>query len=238
MLPHKDYENVLRINRAAASLKPILQQTLLYLHNTNVEEPSSRLENYHPRVLASAQINETAYRSWNRSHRTIASRVAPIWGPLDRLSLGLIFREIGSRLYQPSMILACSELILESFLTTAAPNSNNSSEHFDEFIDLLKEMIMRNRMEGEDRQDPTMTRQEGEGSPMSQVDHLLLQSKRLMKLFEYAVEVLELSSEFERPFVYTGHDVKKVLVPSPFPFLTPALLSVPVSSSSSKRLIQ
>jgi hypothetical protein len=208
MLPHKDFENVLRINRAAASLKPILQQTLLYLHNS-ITQPSSRLEKYHPGILASTPINEATYRNWNQSRGTVASRVTPVWGPLDRTSLGLILREVGSNLYQPSVILSCSELILESLLMTnlagapadagAAPG--NDAKRFEELIDLLKEMILRNRMKGE-KQDTSFA--------MNQVDQLILQSKRLIELIDFGIQELALSSEFERPFVFTGHDVKKV----------------------------
>lgn len=124
-----------------------------------------------------------------------------MWGPLNRLALGLLFREIGSRLYQPSMILACSELILEYLLTS---EQSDSLEHFDEIIHFL---IRRNRMQEKDQED----------SPTSQFDQLVLQSKRLMALFNFAIQELELSAEFERPFAYTGHDVKKVsLLPSSF----------------------
>jgi hypothetical protein len=194
MLPHRDIDHVLRIQRAASTLKPLLQRALLSLFNQQHQIQPPRVDS---NLLSEVRIDPTDYRHWTLSRGIVATRSTPFWGPLDRLSLGLILRETGPIFYRPAMVLASCELILDTLLNMTNPLC---STH-DRTNDLIRDL--RAEVERQMTQEDTI----GERTILAE---LVSQSKKLMALLEFGIQELGLFPEFERPSPFTGHDVRKV----------------------------
>jgi hypothetical protein len=223
MLPHRDIDHVLCIQRAAATLKPMLQRSLLYLHNHQQTAPPLSLSSPVQTVsslLSTVLIEPRDYHHWTVSPGTVATRSAPFWGPLDRLSLGLLLREAGSTNYRPAMVLACCELILEALLNVTQPLDCA----FDDLIGELRAEI-ESKVTGEER---------AGGETVSRLGALVSQSKRLIDFVNYGIQKLDLFPELERPSPFSGHDVRKVGPETAVrsASLTPPVPSLPPSPSS------
>lgn len=197
MLSHKDTENVQKIHRAAASIKPILERILRCLQHPSQEylSPSS--------LLASVSLEPAVLQNWKHRDGVVANRVIPHWGPIDRLSLGLIIRETGSTFFRPSLVLACAELILEHLLGTDATSDLGTA--YDKLIQELRRILSSGAINEKQAQDSDTMKEK--------LSHLFGQSVLLMGIIDQAINELNLSREFERPFRYNGHDVRKVLLP-------------------------
>lgn len=192
MLSHKDTESVQRIHHAASCIKPLIERILQSFHSDSARQSDTDS----PSLLATVPLTHVVCDNWKRTIAMVANRMTPFWGPIDRLSLGLILREIGSHLFHPSLNLACAELILEHLVQ--ADSNINLSERYDTLMNDLRSTLHNNSNES-DRVE-------------SKIQILLRKCVAVIDIIERAVEELNLSGEFQRPFAYNGHDVRKVFM--------------------------
>ena len=194
MLGGKDTEYILKIHHGASLLKPILHQLLEYTQQNN---NSNNLENI-------------SYQNWNVTSGNLMNRIVPKWASLDRLSVGLIFREIGRSLFSPVLILAYCELILEDILSNHQNNASSNNSHnginYNELITQLKNEIEEFTSENRDNLE-----QKGEFDEKN-LHSLLRKYEKLNEIFLYGINQLNLLDEFTKNPKFNGHDLKQVLL--------------------------
>lgn len=203
MLGMKDIDQIIRLQHAAFCVKPLLEQICLAI----LRGKNQSISSYVSSLLSSENITQDfSYLLWNITSREISERIVPIWGPLDRLSVGLILREIGSpALFQAAITLASSEMILDNLLSRLNITDDTSEAVYNKLIKFFVAITThKNLIEDEVIQSEIPLCKED-------VNHLILQSEKLSEIINYGIDQMNLKEEFQRHVKFTGHDLQRLL---------------------------
>ena len=131
---------------------------------------------------------------WAEAVREREGGAGLVWGPLDRVQLGLILRQATQDHFSQAVTLACACLAVES-LSSHFASLGSSGSPGEQVTDLLV-----GRLE-----------QRGEGGGDALCDAVQARLDFLRELMERGVRELGLQDELQRPTLpLTGHDIKRV----------------------------
>lgn len=204
MLGGKDADNVIKIHRGASLLIPILKNLILHLQQ-NINNHFQDNNECFLSLISLVDLGNISYQNWNVSLGNIYDRKVPKWSTLDRLSLGLLLREIGFSNFPVVLNLAYSELILEELFNHKKNENKDNFEKYNELIEELQIEVSKFNKNEIEEQNNSESKEN-----IINLKELLRKYEKLNEIFLYGLNQLNLFDEFTKNPRFNGHDIKKV----------------------------